>query len=251
MRLGEKTAAEIAKIYAASSNDEGGWIPKENPFSGFSFQHQRKPKSSTTLEQHSQENVSKQTMSTHPSSSEKHPDNIKEEGDFGKDRVPKLVGENEFNQEPNSQGEVESGKLTNSYVDHNQNLKSIVKQIKVNATEFNIADQITGESKVVITKTDNTSSSKIGNKPSNKTEISDARSDDKDTTNSTKTSNNFQIKKHNVDGDSHTWRPLKIDSAGDMKPENSVLLHKNGQMMNITGSDSWIPNSGPITTERD
>ena len=62
---------------------------------------------------------------------------------------------------------------------------------------------------------------------------------------------NFNIKAHNINTDGHTWRPMKLDSSGDIKPEHSLLLHKNGKRPNTTSSDSWIPNSGPITQTRD
>ena len=42
LRLGEKTAAEISRIFSESSNSDD-WVPKENPFTEL-FQLQRKPK---------------------------------------------------------------------------------------------------------------------------------------------------------------------------------------------------------------
>ena len=41
LRLGEKTAAEISRIFSESSNSDD-WVPKENPFTEL-FQLQRKP----------------------------------------------------------------------------------------------------------------------------------------------------------------------------------------------------------------
>ena len=79
----------------------------------------------------------------------------------------------------------------------------------------------------------------------------------KHTTNDTVSDNkiaskvNFNINTHNINTDGHTWRPMKLDSSGDIKPEHSILLHQNGKPPNITLSDSWIPNSGPITQTRD
>ena len=62
----------------------------------------------------------------------------------------------------------------------------------------------------------------------------------------------FDLKEHNIDDIGHTWRPMKIDSSGDIISSRSMLLDLNGKMINLTSrSDSWTPNSGPILKERD
>ena len=55
-----------------------------------------------------------------------------------------------------------------------------------------------------------------------------------------KKENEFQVKDHNMDTDSHTWRPMKIDNNGDLKPVVSELL--SNKTLKII-SDTWFPNS--------
>ena len=59
--------------------------------------------------------------------------------------------------------------------------------------------------------------------------------------------NEFQVNDHNMDTDSHTWRPMKIDNNGDLKPVVSELL--SNKTLKII-SDTWFPNSKSLK-ERD
>ena len=46
----------------------------------------------------------------------------------------------------------------------------------------------------------------------------------------------FQVNEHNLDTDSHTWRPMKVDKNGDLRPVQSELL------TNHNSDDTWLPN---------
>ena len=52
-----------------------------------------------------------------------------------------------------------------------------------------------------------------------------------------------------------TWRPLRLTPNGVFKTDVSeVLSTSNGDgdtIVTVLASDSWIPNGGPIMSERD
>jgi len=64
----------------------------------------------------------------------------------------------------------------------------------------------------------------------------------------------FDLSDHNTDDDFFSWRPLKMSSTGQLKLEASEVISEtsNGEnIVTLLQSDSWVPNSGPILTERD
>ena len=238
LRLGEKTAAEISKLYVASSNNDD-WIPKQNPFPNY-FQHQRKPKS-TYLERPKKED---NNATTHAPSAF-GPSHINKNS-YEHTRVPKMIGENSLNVSANKHGKLEDGRLVNSYVsDQAKSLQQLENKdnnsgIISNNSAANNNDQVAEES-IVIPQLPNTSSENVHKKENN--------SDNPTFNNGTETK--FKLKKYNVDDDGHTWRPMKVNSSGDMKATSSVLLHQDGKRVNVDTSDSWVPNSGPVLKSRD
>ena len=236
MRLGEKTAAEISKIFAKSSiNDD--WVPKKNPFTEF-FQHQRKPKS-TSLDQSRNEN---QNVTSYDTEVFDLSDVLHLSHEV--DRIPKMIGNDRVvNSTINKDGELENGRLSNNYIDNKNTEIQNKDNITVNESDgyrVDEEDQIAEESIVTLhSRSFNTNTSNANSFLNDSSEL-----------NSEKKAK-FNVKEHNIDPDSHTWRPMKVDSSGDLKPSHSVLLHKDGKRTNITSSDSWIPNSGPVLKNRD
>ena len=242
LRLGEKSAAEISQIFAQSFNVDD-WVPKQNPFSDF-FQRQRMPKS-TVLDRSVGGN---DTSSDHETEAFNFSDAMLK---YPKsERLQKSINENIHNSTEDSIGMLEAGKLANDYDSSKlnkfqklQNLSAISKNKNDNTYVGEVDDQIVGESVTYVNK-----------HSINKLDVQVLKAEDSidrnrsESTQETKV--NFGVEIHNVDNDT-TWRPLKIDLSGDIAPAHSQLLHENGKMTNISSSDSWIPNSGPITKRRD
>ena len=65
----------------------------------------------------------------------------------------------------------------------------------------------------------------------------------------------FDLSDDNFDTDAMTWRPLRLTPNGVFKTDVSeVLSTSNGDgdtIVTVLASDSWIPNGGPIMSERD
>ena len=166
------------------------------------------------------------------------------------ERLQKSLNENIHNSTEDSDGMLEAGKLANEYDSNKpykfqklQNISEISKNKNDNTYVGEVEDQIVGESVTYVNK-----------HSINKLDVQVLKAEDSidrnrsESTQETKV--NFGVEIHNVDNDT-TWRPLKIDLSGDIAPAHSQLLHENGKMTNISSSDSWIPNSGPITKRRD
>ena len=244
LRLGEKTAAEISRIFSESSNTDD-WVPKENPFTEL-FQLQRKPKA--TVLDHS-------TVPTKPI-------NFQKTEVFGfsdalhlKDvtnRLPKSINANPSNYTKEETGKLEVGILTNSYVKNISNITkkdnhgNITYNEQIHDLDDHHIDQEVAESVISInSNSDNKNFDSLTN---------DNVQNDK-----SGESESLSVMNYNVNTDGHTWRPLKLDESGDIKPASNKPLHENGKIVlnnitsfkNITSSDSWIPNSGPITKIRD
>ena len=242
LRLGEKSAAEISQIFAQSFNVDD-WVPKQNPFSDF-FQRQRMPKS-TVLDRSISGN---DTSSDHETEAFNFSDAMLK---YPKsERLQKSINENIHNSTEDPVGMLEAGKLANDYDSSKlnkfqklQNLSEISKNKNDNTYVGEVDDQIVGESVTYVNK-----------HSINKLDVQVLKAEDSIDRNRSEgtqeTKVNFGVEIHNVDNDT-TWRPLKIDLSGDIAPAHSQLLHENGKMTNISSSDSWIPNSGPITKRRD
>ena len=239
LRLGEKTAGEISKLYAENSNNDD-WVPKQNPFINYS-QHQRKPKSSYT--EHPK-------RESHPVTS--HAPTAfgpnRNEGGHESNRVPKMVGESLLNIHTKLHGKLENVQLNNSYVrDPIKNLQNIDTENITSSGVSNISaanyhDLVAGESNI-ISQLSTTNDGTLHKKEDNS--IVD------DVTFNNATEAKFKLKQHNIDDDGHTWRPMKINPSGDMTAASSVLLHKDGKSVHVDTSNSWIPNSGPVLKSRD
>ena len=247
LRLGEKTAAEISRIFSESSNSDD-WVPKENPFTEL-FQLQRKPKA--TVLDHS-------PVPTKPV-------NFQKTEVFGfadalrlkdlQNRHSKSINTNPVNNTKEETGNIEDGILMNSYNSNTSNIAKVDKQNKITSNKqsndlyHHNVDQIVAES-VISIKTE-----------SDEKDSKDAKTNTSQNTQDSKSgeSVNFNVNTHNSIKDGHTWRPLKIDVSGDIKPASNKPLLETGKIVlnnitsynNITSSDSWIPNSGPITKIRD
>merc|ERR1712242_90391 len=60
-------------------------------------------------------------------------------------------------------------------------------------------------------------------------------------------SDNFQVDDHKSDTETQTWRPMKVDKNGDLRPVMSELLtNKTSE----SDENTWVPSSGPLE-ERD
>ena len=244
LRLGEKTAAEISRIFSESSNTDD-WVPKENPFTEL-FQLQRKPKA--TVLDHSPvptKPINFQKTEVFGFSDALHLKDVT-------NRLPKSINANPSNHTNEETGKLEDGILTNSYVKNNSNIIKKDKHVNITYNEQNHdlddhhIDQEVAESVISI-------NSNIDNKNF------DSLTNDNVQNDKSGESESLSVMNHNVNTDSHTWRPLKLDASGDIKPASNKPLHENGKIVlnnitsynNITSSDSWIPNSGPITKIRD
>ena len=242
MRIGEKSAAEISDLFAQSSaNDD--WVPKQSPFSNF-FQHQRKPKSTVLDQSKTAKSTSRQTESFDFSDASYNPNR-------GKNRDSKMIDDNSVNSTNIDKGMLENGKLENNYIanltvkSNEFGNKSAILDNQFEYSIFNEEDQVAEESIVSLqselTKKGNENLNNFKNVPGHDRSINTSESKVK-----------FDIKEHNIDDIGHTWRPMKIDSSGDIISSRSMLLDLNGKMINLTSrSDSWTPNSGPILKERD
>ena len=106
LRLGEKTAAEISKIFAQSSIADD-WIPKQNPFTDF-FQRQRKPKS-TILDQSTKANTNVVSYKTEVFDFSNALYTNHEDG-----RAAKTIAGSITNSTKNEAGKLENGILANN-----------------------------------------------------------------------------------------------------------------------------------------
>ena len=65
----------------------------------------------------------------------------------------------------------------------------------------------------------------------------------------------FDLSDDNYDSDAMTWRPLRLTPNGVFKTDVSEVISTstgNGEtIVTVLSSDSWIPNAGPIMKERD
>ena len=65
----------------------------------------------------------------------------------------------------------------------------------------------------------------------------------------------FDLSDDNYDSDAMTWRPLRLTPNGVFKTDVSEVISTstgNGEtIVTVLSSDSWIPNGGPIMKERD
>ena len=217
-------------------------MPKENPFTEL-FQRQRQPKA--TILDHS--TVPTKPIDLHKTevfgfSDAMHLKDIK-------NRFPKSISSNPANQTKQETGKLEDGILTNSYVSKNSNIIKVDSHD--NITENKQYNSLAGDSDQIVAE----SVISINNELEHKN-VNAATSNDKQNSNN---GESVSFNSYNVNTDGHTWRPLKLDIAGDIKPASNKPLHENGKIVlnnitsynNIASSDSWVPNSGPITKIRD
>ena len=172
MRLGEKTASQIAGLFSTGTVDD--WVPKANPHYSY-----RMPKSSWK------------------------------------------------SQEPRSAKMIKA-KSQNSDVNTSLGLLKTIG---------NESSNVTGPERV----------------SENNTTVDENKNSDDIGLNSTPTpvpeveSDNFQVNDHNLDTETQTWRPMKVDKNGDLKPVmNELLTNKTSE----SDENTWLPSSGP-SGERD
>ena len=285
-RLGEKTAAQIAQIYARSSSNSPNIDEllarsnfqkskqilsedKDEKLAEVDTDYDQDSESSNSDRVTSYQDSNKKVRNSNKSSEKTGRDldgfdfasgrlvdqfdmsrHVKKDRNFAGSKDPNpAVPVSSMNFEFDAKER--SPKMINSNSDHSNNFENFNSTLEESKNNSTVEQFETTNSTNVYTH--GLKSSENKNVKDTKTE--ETKSDSKKTEFDKIDTSLFDISDDNIDGDILTWRPMRLSSNGQLQVDASEVISTSNPggetIVTVLQSDSWIPNGGPIMSERD